>query len=129
MKNKLPENVSSAKTEHDLLTNIRSIGTLTPDVTKVLDVEDVVMIVIIDKKKQKHVRITIPTRIFGGDGAALGNEGEPSVRLAHDPAGDDCVWLVTGKDNEGGGFIESYRECIGGDGNDCTPGRIVKSND
>jgi hypothetical protein len=81
------------KSQRDVLTGIDTLGVLNPDVIKALDVEDVVMVIVIDKKNRKHLRRTVPTE-------ALRNEHDDSTgpteigTLFQDPPDSGCWRIV-----------------------------------
>jgi len=62
MKKKPETTPQDAMPADDVYTNICTLGVLAPNLDKVLDVDDIAMVIVIDKKKQKHLRISYPTK-------------------------------------------------------------------
>lgn len=79
-----------AKSDRDVFTGIRTVGALAPHLDKVLEVDDILMVIVIDKKKQKHLRISYPTQTLARHG---GREDLPQVEYDQKGCGwwTDCV--------------------------------------
>jgi hypothetical protein len=51
----------------NVFTGICTFGVLSPEIIKALDVEDAMMIVVIDKRKRRHLRVSFPTKTLSMD--------------------------------------------------------------
>ncbi|MEO6564376.1 MAG: hypothetical protein ABIN99_15250 [Nitrosospira sp.] len=102
---KVPENI-----EHngDKITNISTVGVLKSKVSKALGLDDIVMVIAIDSKKQKHLRINIPTQTLAQHSHERSNEHLP--KLEQESPG---VWWLTKCDQSGGGDRPHIiKECV-----------------
>lgn len=78
-----------AESDGNVFTGICTVGALAPNLDKVLDVNDIAMVIVIDKKKRKHLRISHPTITLD----QLDNE------WGMDRSG--CFWKITCKEGNG----------------------------
>ncbi len=91
-----------AKSSRDVFTNICTVGPLAPNLDKLLDVDDISMVIVIDKKKEKHLRINYPKRILAQHDAFVPWSETDS---------EGCVW-VTRCDAPPGELGHIVRECV-----------------
>jgi hypothetical protein len=103
---KKPETMPrDAKSVGDMFTNVCTVGALAPNLDKVLDVDDIAMVIVIDKKKQKHLRISYPTRTL-----ARHEQHIDLPKLEEESPG--VWWLTTCEKYPGGDKPQLRKECV-----------------
>ncbi len=87
-------------------TNICTVGVLKPKVSKALGLEDVVMIIAIDSKKQKHLRVNLPTQTLAQ------HRDRCSVDIPSVEEEAPGVWWLTRYEDPGGDGGRIIKVCV-----------------
>lgn len=99
----------------DVLTGIYTLGVLSPNVIDALEVKDAVLVVVIDKKNRKHLRVSFPTQTLMSEDHPRGRTDLPRVEC--DKSG---CWWVTHCVKGAGELPKVVKQCLGG-GKGCPP--------
>lgn len=101
----------SDKFSGDVLTGICTVGVLPSDISKALDVDDAVMVVVIDKKNQKHLRVSFPTKTLRDEH----HDDRLQMNLPRlEQESPGCWWLTEYGKIPGGDKTCLYKRCVAG---------------
>lgn len=114
---KTDQETISSKLRGDVFTGIHTVEALSPDVRKTLNVEDVEMVIIIDKKWRKHFRVNFPnpTKIRTGDLNNLRQDNRVEGTWEKDTDGSECWWFIQ-RYAEGEDKTGLFKECLAMEG-------------